>query len=184
MRAWYKGPGVYYNTRLLAITPRRGLRLPVAASWGIGVVSFAFGPRLDVFDLLGLANVLDSHLALDHAGVPGHEKPMPPAWTAALLVEPGTPIHVDDFRRPQLVIPLRPWPSNDREFARQVAWARAALECPPIRTLLQRSTEPLTASRFFSNLAHSVGDSRMRIPPDPHAAYRRFCGPGFPVGTR
>lgn len=183
-RAVYDAAAVTYNGRPVPVMPRAGLPLPTGASWGIGVSSYAIGPRLNVLDMLGLADVLDAHFELHRRGYPGHEKPMPPAWAVALLVEPGTPVHVRDFPQPLLVVPLEPWPRDDAELARQVAWARAALRCPAIRDLRARSTGTLTVSRFFSNITHSLADSRLRIPPDPEQAYRKFCGPGFPSGTR
>jgi hypothetical protein len=53
-----------------------------------------------------------------------------------------------------------------------------------MRDLKAAATAPLTVDRFFSNILKSVDNARLRIPPDPEAAYHRFCGPGIPREVR
>jgi arabinofuranosyltransferase len=180
---WFSGNGVYYNITKIPVRPAPDVREPVIAGWGIGIASYAFGSKVEVVDLLGLADRLDAHFELVRRGLPGHEKPMGPAWTAARLVAPGTPARVGDFAPPPLVDPLVPWPKTQADFDRQVAWARAALQCPAIRSMLDRSSAPMTPGRFVSNFFHAFSDTRMRIPPDPERAYRQYCGRGQPPGT-
>jgi arabinofuranosyltransferase len=180
---WFSGNGVYYNFTKLRVHPAAELHVPAIAGWGIGISSYAFGPRVEIIDLLGLADRLDSHFQLVHRGMPGHEKPMGAPWTAARLVAPDSAARLRDFAPPPLVNPLVPWPTTQAEFERQLAWARAALQCPAIRGMLTRATAPMTPGRFVSNFFHAYSDTRMRIPPDPERAYHRYCGPGHPPGT-
>jgi hypothetical protein len=74
---------------------------------------------------------------------------------------------------------LIPWTSGS-VFDEQVAWARAALNCPAILDLERSATAQLTAGQFLSNLRRALDHTRMRIPPDPETAYHRYCGPGIP----
>jgi len=41
---------------------------------------------------------------------------------------------------------------------------------------MESSTSKLTVGRFFHNIADSFANTRLRIPPDPETAYRKFCG--------
>jgi arabinofuranosyltransferase len=182
-RAWYRGPGVYFNSTRLPFPPPPGLHLPTDAQWGIGVSSYALGARFQVLDLLGLADPFTAHLQLVHRGFPGHEKPLPAPWSAARLTAPGAAVTAAEFPPPPLVAPMIPV-TTGVAFAEQVAWARAALACPALQRLERSYTAPLTAGRFFSNLWHAATNTRIRIPADPEQAYRKFCGPGFPPGTR
>jgi len=70
------------------------------------------------------------------------------------------------------MIPTAAGPALDE----QIDWARAAWECPAIRRLRASSTAPLTPGRFVRNIVDSFTNTRLRIPPDPETAYRKFCG--------
>jgi arabinofuranosyltransferase len=167
---------VYFGQTKLQVPPAPGLHEPTVASWGVGIGSYALGTDLQVVDMLGLADPLDGRFKLVRRGLPGHEKPMPPAWTAARITAAGSELRIIDFPPPPLAVPLVPWPRDDAAFNEEVAYARAAMRCPAIRDLLDRTTRPLTVSRFVSNVFHSFSDARMRIPPQPELAYRRYCG--------
>ena len=61
-----------------------------------------------------------------------------------------------------------------------MAWARAALECKPIDRLRDASTEPLTATRFVSNLWWSVPNTALRLDRDPQQAFDEHCRDAIP----
>jgi arabinofuranosyltransferase len=182
-RKWFTGPAVYFGQDKLKVPRPPGLHEPTVASWGIGIGSYALGTDLQVVDMLGLADTLDAHFELVRRGLPGHEKTMPAPWTAARITAPGSTPRIADFPPPPLVFPLVPWPETDAQFNEQIRTARAALQCPAIRDLLDRPTRPMTFTRFFSNMFHSISDARMRIPPQPDLAFRKYCGRGS-VSTR
>jgi arabinofuranosyltransferase len=190
-RRWYVGPAYYYSHGLAP--PRRvelnsvrpSLHLPVAALGGIGGTSYAIGPELQVIDTNGLASTLAAHMIAVPppsdaivGNKPGHEKPLPSVWVAALVTPLGARPDPAGFP-PQPLNPAIP-PTTGNEFQEQVAWARAALDCPDIRELLQSTTGSFGARRAVRNLVGSFERTRLRIPPDPKAAYRKFCGTGTP----
>jgi arabinofuranosyltransferase len=181
-RTWYTGPALYHlehpffnDFHRLAVEPDPSVHLPTAMLFGIGLTGYAMGPQLDVLDLYGLADALGARFQLSKRGYMGHEKSMPAPWMAARLTAATSRPPASEF--PAGVFDLIP-PTTGARFDEQVAWARAALKCPALVELEQSTTAPLTAARFFRNLAHAFAHTRLRIPPDPEAAYRRFCGPG------
>jgi arabinofuranosyltransferase len=111
-----------------------------------------------VIDLLGLANPLGARITVTAPGHTGHEKFLPVAW---ILAEYG---HPD-------VIASMP----DEERAR-VAAARHALTCGDLAELLAAAREPMTASRFWTNLLGAWHRTGVVVPSDPVEAERRFCG--------
>ena len=142
------------------------------------------GTNFHVLDLMGLADPLAAHLETAHDGVPrfaGHEKPLPAPWVAALVTRPGSRPDVRDF--PDIKKPLTP-ATTGLAFQRQVAWARAALRCGGLARVLAAADAPLTPRRFLSNALHSFANTRTRVPPNPEAAYHRFCGEGTPPEVR
>ena len=190
---WYTGLAYYDEVsaftssyRRVDLPLRRGVDLPIVAMGGIGIVSYAMGTQLNILDIYGLADPFAAHLRPERnlgfvAPPAGHEKPLPQAWVAARLTPPGTTPPPDDF--PVGTFPLIE-PTTGAKFQEQVAWARAALECPEIRQLMRASDAPLTVGRFVSNVFHSFGNTRMRIPADPEEAYRKFCGSDVPAEVR
>jgi len=191
--AWYTGPGVYVEVRLFEfrrseIEVREDLDLPVGMFGAVGLVSYALGPDFYTLDSLGLANTLAAHLELRPPvepsvvpPLPGHEKPLPTPWVAALVTAPGS--NPDPSQFPSMGTRLL-GPLSGDEFYEKVAWARAALQCDEIDRILDAASAPLTAKRFAYNLVHSVDNTRLRIPADPEEAYHRFCGPGVPDEVR
>lgn len=182
-RGFFDGPGIYFSAHRLEVEPADGVTIPTLAGWGIGVSSYGLGIDVDILDLLGLGDTLTSRLELEERGFPGHEKPLPSPWAVALLTAPGTEVALSDVPPPVLLAPMIPT-TDGPELAEQVAWARAALECPPIRKLRQSTTAPLTLGRFLSNIVASYDNTRLRIPPDPEDAYHKLCGPGTPPEVR
>jgi arabinofuranosyltransferase len=183
-RKWYQGPALYQledpfgiDFHKLDVEPAPDVHLPTALLFGIGLPAYAMGPQLDVLDLYGLADWLTAHLELTRRGFTGHEKSLPIPWAAARVTAATSRPRASEFPlSPVVLIPT----TNGSAFDEQVAWARAALSCPAVRELEQSTTAPLTARRFFANVTHAFANMRLRIPPDPETAYRRFCGPGTP----
>ena len=145
----------------------------------IGVPGYALGTDVEVVDVLGLADPFTARLEGLEEGhsLPGHEKPLPLPWLVAMLTAPEARVPVVLFpagRNPLLA------PTAGAAFQEQVAWARAAVKCPDLYHALRATTAPLGARQFLSNLVHSPGYTRLRVPPDPEEAYREFCGSGTP----
>jgi arabinofuranosyltransferase len=192
-RRWYRGPAFYVqarafdpNYRRLDLPIQHDVAIPAVALLGIGVTGYALGPDVNVIDVYGLADPFTSHLRSTPSltsipRLPGHEKPLPSAWFAARFTRAGAEVTPDDL--PNVGSPLIPV-TDGSEFRQQVAWARAALRCPQVRALMTAAESPLTAGRFLDDFLSSFGNARIRIPPDPKEAYRRFCGPGLPREVR
>jgi arabinofuranosyltransferase len=192
-RAWYAGPDVYFQgprrEHLRSeIEVREDLDLPIGVFAAVGLSSYAMGPDFYTLDGLGLAHTLAAHLELQAPAeaslippLPGHEKPLPAPWMAALLTSPGS--EPDPTQFPEMATRLL-GPLSGDEFQEKVAWARAALQRHEIDRILDAASAPLTAKRFVYNLVHSVDNTRLRIPADPEEAYHRFCGPGVPDEVR
>lgn len=196
VKSWYRGPGLYYEYTTYGKVPVRiddppapGVHLPAMALSAIGLVSYVYGTGVDVIDEYGLANPIDAHLQLVHRGLTGHEKPLPTPWLIALMTRPGSSeAQIDRLQRNPLNVrmtnPQQAPLYTGHELAVKTAWARAALECPAIVNFERSYDAPLTVGRFFSNIVHSVSDSTLAIPPDPEAAYHKYCGPGTPESVR
>jgi hypothetical protein len=140
--------------------PARG----VAARPSVGIIGYATGSQISIFDQLGLANPLASRVRIRHRGRPGHEKSLGYAWAVARYAQPDAPL------------------SPDAPPAQQVADARAALACPTLRHLEQAVNRPLTPGRFLDNLWHAWGYTRLRFDASPATARRELC-PAGPSGT-
>jgi len=154
------------------------VRQPEAAIFAIGVVPYAAGNRLHVVDLFGLADPISARLKVPTttSGLlpyPGQEKPLPNPWIAARTAAPDAQIDDTTFLNQNNSIIRR---AKGAAFDRQVSMARAALDCPPIKQLNRDTEAPLTISRFFGNIFDSFSNTRLRIPPDPTAAYEKLCG--------
>jgi len=190
---WLVPTGTYLQERAaraparLTAPPAPGLATPVVATSWVGQGPYELGIRVQVLDLLGLADPLDAHFRLAQRGVfPGHEKPMPTPWVAALLTAPGSStaqLAVLQSQRPSQYTPMTPEVSG-RALDVQTAWARAALGCPALHALEFGPDRPLTFATFWSDLVHAPSQTTLRVPADPEAAYHRFCGPGTPPSVR
>jgi arabinofuranosyltransferase len=110
-----------------------------------------------VIDLLGLANPLGARITLTHPGQVGHEKLLPAPWVLADYGEAG-------------VIASLPPAQRD-----PVEAAKRAMQCGELAELFASVREPLTASRFWSNLVGAWRRTRLVIPNDPVVAERTFC---------
>jgi arabinofuranosyltransferase len=185
-RRWYDGPAFYGATdggfRKFDGPLKPELHVPTVAVGGIGKPGYALGPDVDILDFRGLAETLTAHLdapvATGRVPLPGHEKTLPPPWIAALVTPEGAAVAPEDF--PKTALPMIP-PTTGAAFDEQVAWARAALRCDEIADLREASEGSLGPRRWLVNLVAAPANSRVRIPPDPEAAYRKFCGDDTPA---
>lgn len=178
----------------LDVRPLPGLPVPSAVAGAIGSIAVAFGDKLNIVDLLGLANPIDAHLHLQKVvgriqPLPGHEKLLPEPWFIAMTSAPGTPVERYGGGNSGLMyFNVSPSPfataASRRALAFQTAWARATLRCPATTAFIASYDAPLTVSRFVSNLVHALSNSQLRIDPDPERAYHQLCGPGTPSGVR
>ncbi len=135
----------------------------------IGVIGYLAGPDVYLFDSYSLANPIGSHTVITHHARPGHEKYIGPAWMVARFGVPGTAITADKARL----------------TAAQVSGARRALACAPLSAYLRAITSPLTASRFFSDMAHSFSYTTFSFSAGPSRAAAELCGapPGVTTGS-
>ncbi|HKN96898.1 MAG TPA: hypothetical protein VJX10_07270, partial [Pseudonocardiaceae bacterium] len=114
-----------------------------------------------VVDVNGLATPLGGHLLLTERGRPGHEKWLPSAWVLAEYADPAA---------------VAAMPDTKDVTKAQVAAARHALTCGRLRDLMDSVNQPMTPGRFWHNLVGSFSRTSLRIPADPVAAEREFCG--------
>jgi arabinofuranosyltransferase len=127
----------------------------------IGVIGYLAGPEVYIFDSYSLANPIGSHTVITHHARPGHEKLIGPAWMVARFTAPGTTVTV----------------GGGQLAADQISSARRALTCAPLSSYLRAITSPLTTSRFFSDMAHSFGDTTFSFSADPRLAAAELCRP-------
>jgi arabinofuranosyltransferase len=183
---WYTGEGYFHQAGFgmpiadpeAPIDP--GAPDPLASFWGVGLIAYAPGIELHVFDQLGLADWLPSHLETEPADdrFPGHEKPLPSPWVAARLTEAGSSPLPEQF--PGVDRPLIPATTGD-EYLEQVAWARATLQCGALVDLREAATSELSVGNVMDNLLGSFHNTFVRVPPDPEEAYRQLCGDDVPT---
>ncbi len=137
--------------RVLDKQPRPGKdpqRLVVVLG-SIGVPARVMGPDVYIVDIGGLAEPLAARTEPIPNRPAGHRKQVDDQWYDARFGVGGTD-------------------------ARTVA-ARQALQCQPIKGLLDSVTEPLTPGRFFSNIWHAPQYTVLTIPKNPIAAAKKFC---------
>lgn len=161
--------GVWVDDRRLRV---EGVREPTVVLRGIGVTGYALGPDVHVFDRLGLANAVVSRFEVHRPGLVGHEKPAPPAWIVALVVEPGSGrVPAGAFGSDGFAVPLH----ESSDLDADVGAARRALGCGPLAELQDAVGAPWGVGRAFENLRRSVALTRLRVPADPAAAVARLC---------
>lgn len=157
---------VFDVDRLAAIAvPLRSGAEPSAASASLTGMGNAYAWDLDVYVIEhgSLAHPVGSHL--DHlvGDRPGHQKPMPPVWQVAGLVDGA---EVPDVDGVGLLV-----------SSRDLAAAERAMACGQLADYLDGIHEPLTPARFLRNVVDSVANTRLRLSPDPQVAEDQMCGP-------
>ena len=174
-RAWFTGDGAYFGQTRLSAAPNPVHGEAIVAMFGLGIGGYALPNDVYVLDLLGLADVLTSHLELDRRGIVGHEKPLPAPWIAARLTAPGSGLDAEQLPLPT-AYGVRALDDPDRApFDERVAVARAVLRCPEVRELLAASRGRLTPRRFLENVFDAPGNTTLRIPPEPEDARAALC---------
>lgn len=139
------------------VAPSSNIGRPVVAPGSIGVVGYVAGPDVYVLDRLGLTDVVGARLQVDHSRRIGHQKSLPAEWIVARFVPADS-----DFR--------------DDISREGVAAARDALNCAPMKAVVQGTSGRLNLREIRENLAGSISRSRLRFPSDPAAAERQLCG--------
>ncbi|MEP6623246.1 MAG: hypothetical protein ABJC79_02290 [Acidimicrobiia bacterium] len=177
--ALYQRGQIFWEQKRLPYKPAPELPRKTIARGYIGTTGYVVGPDIDVFDTLGLADALTARFRTSSSSaIPGHEKPIPAAWAAARLTDPRSKPDPANFAVQlfglNLIEPLIPQTSG-REFRRQVASVRRALECGDLKAFHDAYAKPLTIGRFFDNVGRSITSSSFSIPADPDQAVREFC---------
>ena len=194
----YVTPPFFPKSVELDVRPERSLRVPATITNGIGAISVAFGDKLNILDVLGLANPIGAHLQLKHGdpltknALPGHEKTLPVPWLIAMTSAPGTPVEAySQAIRSVYVVQFVGYgrdpfatAQSRRALTVQVAWARATLSCPPVQRFLASYRAPLSLSRFAANVVDSFSNTSLRFDQDPEVAYHQTCGGGVPSVVR
>ena len=185
-------PGFYFDrgwganfTRIELTESSDYISLPAAAVGGLGASGYALGPGWHIIDLWGLAHPLTARLISTQsmvelglpgvpaeARLPGHDKPLPNVWLAALITPEGATPEADVF--PQRKNPLIPHTAGE-QFRQQVDLARRTLQCPPLQELYQAITTPMGPQRFIDNIAGAWSRTWLAIPPDPAEAHALLC---------
>jgi arabinofuranosyltransferase len=145
--------GVRGYFKLTDKAPRPGLDPGafVLTLGSIGVPAYDAGRRIWVIDIGGLAEPLAARTAPVPGRPAGHRKQIDDAWYDARFGTPATSTSPAD------------------------ASARHVLRCGPIPGLLAAVDAKLTPGRFLSNIWHSFGYTRLRIPADPETAEQMWC---------
>jgi arabinofuranosyltransferase len=131
----------------------------------IGMASFAGGQRVYICDAYGLADPVGSRLRLRKWGKEsGHDKGADTSWCVGRVLA-----EIENLKKRLAGI------GSTLAFNQ----VRAALQCGDLAKLQVSITAPLTWSRFWSNVWIAPRLTRLRIPPEPAAAYAEFCGSGL-----
>jgi arabinofuranosyltransferase len=138
----------------------RGQAHPVVAALNVGMLSYAAGPDVYVWDQRGLGDVMGARLELAHRGRPGHEKLLDTSWLDARFATPEELTRIA---------------TDDPVLGARVEAARRAIECGSLSQLLHATTDHLTVSRFLDNLGVATSLYRLRISNDPVSDVARFC---------
>ena len=175
------GPTLHLESTPFGFNPSRAefpvahdLPTPALTASGIGLTSYALGPDVYVIDTLGLANPIGSRFVSNarDQGLPGHDKPMPAAWLAAIVAAPESEVQADMLGLTGSG--LLPIATGD-EFTAQVRDARSALGCEPLQRVQDSARGHLGPRRFLRNIIHSPANTFIRIPGDPAEAVDEHC---------
>jgi arabinofuranosyltransferase len=129
--------------------------------YNMGITALVAPLDMTVVDANGLATPVAGHLTINKRGRAGHEKWLPPAWALALYADPAATAGMADTREVTKA---------------QVEAARRALSCGELKELADSVDQPMTRSRFWANLTGAVARTNLRVPANPIAAEKRFCG--------
>ena len=150
VRAMYAA-GTRGFMRILDTEPRPGRdpnRLAVMLG-SIGVPAYVAGHDVFIVDIGGLAEPLAARTTPIANRPAGHRKQVNDQWYWARFGVGGD--------------------------GPRIRAARQALQCQPIRGLIDAIDEPLTPGRFVSNLWHATPYTFIHIPKNPIVAVRMYC---------
>ncbi|MCF2532741.1 hypothetical protein [Yinghuangia soli] len=111
-------------------------------------------------DVWGLSSTLGAHLEQTHFIASGHQKLLAPAWNIALYADPSSFASVPSGLAAQ----------------EDIQAAYRTTQCGAVAELLASVSQPMSWDRFWSNLTGAYDRTKLRIPADPKAAERKFCG--------
>jgi arabinofuranosyltransferase len=140
-------------TPLFDATPGRTTLVSSSA----GVSGYQAGPDVIVHEANALGDLVGSHMPPLPNSLAGHRKRESWEWIVAMTTRPGVTAGLDPAK---------------------VDAGRGAIRCGELADLLAATSRPLTLDRFFSNLVHSPGWTRLHVPRDEQQAERKFCGRG------
>jgi arabinofuranosyltransferase len=138
--------------RVLDDKPRPGKnpKRLVLTLGSIGLPGWVIGPDVFVIDIGGLGEPLAARSAPIAGRAAGHRKEVSYKWYDARF--------------------------GAAKGDAGVQAARRALQCQPLKGLLDGIDAPLTPGRFLSNIWHSPEYTTLRIPRDPVRAEQKLCG--------
>jgi arabinofuranosyltransferase len=136
-----------------------GAKLVLAAG-NVGLVSYAAGPEVYIWDDGGLGNVIGARLKLLHRGRPGHEKQVDDWWLDARFATPGELTRIA---------------TDDPVLGARVDAARRAIRCGSLSQLMHATNDGLTVTRLIDNLKVALSLYSLRISNDPATDVARFC---------
>jgi len=123
----------------------------------IGVPASQLASSVVVIDSLGLNDYVGSRMQLTGRGRAGHEKSVPAAWFLARYPVPEGYISPIQVNRVSSSLP----PPED------ISAASRALESPPLVTLRDAVTAPMTVERFITNISLAWRLTFLRFSSDP-----------------
>jgi arabinofuranosyltransferase len=141
------------------LVPHGGAKLVLAAG-NVGMLSYAAGPEVYIWDDRGLGDVIGARLQLLHRGRPGHEKHLDTSWLDARFATPGELTRIA---------------TSDPELGARVNAARQAIRCGSLSQLIHATTDTLTVGRFLDNMKIAVSLYSFRLSNDPALDEARFC---------
>ncbi len=163
--------------RIEPVQPGPFVRVPGIAARALGLQGYSLGPDWYLLDTFGLAHPLVARFETTptlhwQPRRPGHKKPLPTVWLAAMVSPVDSRPRQENF--PSVFNPLIPHVEDD-QFQVQINYARVVLNAPEIKELYTAITEPLDLQRFIKNLTGAYARTKLTIPPDPQQAHEKFC---------
>lgn len=147
-------------------------------SIGIGAVALYRPVQDRVYDQLGLANPIGSHMMPIPTpwSLQGHEKPLPAAWVIADLGLPRTAEVVEQIpvELPRALSGVAETQANEVEIDTQAA--TRAMSCGALADVRAAARDPLTLSRAWKNLTGAWSRTWVTFDPDPQIAEQEHCG--------
>lgn len=139
---------------------------PAVYFGNIGISGMVASLNTVIVDPMGLNDYISSHIRLNERGRPGHEKFAPAAWFLARYPK--------GFVAQSSMMDHFGHSINSREI---MAARRVLEQVEPIAALTKAVTEPMSLSRFVTNVKRARELSKLRIPPNAEEAAWHFGVP-------